>query len=110
MFKGAAYKAQKPSFGHAAVFDLDVVRRPLKAPSRRVVHSIAVTTANTAVHSSEFLSTPELNSVQSFRWRDANWGLIGCLLFGSLFWLAFFRFALPTLTSMLHFLFNRWAV
>jgi hypothetical protein len=109
MLRGSAYGAKK-FFGHAAAFDRDVVKRPYEAPSLRVVHSIAVTTANTAVHSSAFLSTPEINSVRSFRWRDANWGWIGGLLFSSLFWLAFFRFVPPIINLMLHFLYNRWAV
>ena len=106
MLRGSVYGAKK-HFGHAVVFD-HVVKRPHEAPSLRIVHSIAATTAKTAVHSSDCLLTPELNSVRSFRWRDANWGWIGGLLFSSIFWLAFFRFAPPIFNSMLHFFLQFW--
>ena len=109
MMRVSAYGAQK-FFGDGAVFDHDVAKCPFEAPSHGGIQSVAITTANTAFHSSDLLSTLELNSVRYFRWRDANWGMIGGLLFSSLFWLVFFRIAYPTLTSMLHFLFTRWAV
>ncbi len=82
--------AQKNPSARAAAFDYQGEKRALEAQAQRLMLSIAETAAATSAH--DFLPRPEYPPLPPFQWRDANWTLIGGLLFGVIFWWAIFTF------------------
>lgn len=99
--------APKNPSEHAAAFDYHAEKRVLDAQIQRLIHSIAETAAATPTNPSNIPIHPEYPPLPPFNWRDANWGLIGILLFSLLSWWAILNSAVPALASALKFVFNR---
>lgn len=101
--------APEKSLKRAAAFDYHAEKRALEARMQRLDESIAETMTTSAEHPSGSPARPDIPPPPAFRWRDANWGLIGAVLFSLLFWWALFTSVLPALASALHFVFDRGA-
>ena len=99
--------APKNPFKHSAAFDYHAEKRALDAQIQRLIHSIAETAAASTANPSNFPIHPEYPPLPPFKWRDANWGLIGTLVFSLLSWWAILNSAVPALASALKFVFNR---
>jgi hypothetical protein len=99
--------APKNPFEPTAAFDYHAEKRALDAQMQRLIYSITETAAASPANLSNFPIHPEYPPLPPFKWRDANWGLIGTLLFSLLSWWAILNFAVPALASALEFIFNR---
>jgi hypothetical protein len=93
----------------AAAFDYQAEKRALEALMQRLIRSIAETAPAASANPYDFLPRLEYPPLPPFQWRDANWALICGILFGLLFWWAFFTSAFPAFIAALNFLFQRTA-
>jgi hypothetical protein len=101
MLKGPAHGTKNLS-EQTSDFNYRAAMCSLDATKLRLALSISETAVSARTNRSVFHARP-------FRWSDVNWGLIGGFLFSAFCWRAIFTFAIPTLTFVLHFIFNRGA-
>jgi hypothetical protein len=101
MLKGPA-SATKSPFERTADFNYHAETRFLVATKLRLTPGISETTVSAQTSRSVFHERP-------LQWSDVNWGLIGSFILSAFCWRAIFTFAIPTLTFVLQFLFNRGA-
>jgi anti-sigma factor RsiW len=87
-----------------AVFNYHSEQRALEARVRRMMQSIAETTASIPSEPYDFAPQDSFPA-PPFRWRDANWGFAGALVFSLLAWWAILTIAAPAL----HVVFGRVA-
>ena len=91
----------KETFVRPAAFDYRSEQRALEARVRRMVESIAETTASLPADPFDF-SAHETPAARPFRWqwRSVNWGLVGALLFTFLAWWIVLTSAIPALHAI----------
>lgn len=95
-------KAPNETVVRAAAFDYRSEQRALEARVRRMVESIAETTASLPADPFEF-SAHDTPAARPFRWqwRSVNWGFVGALLFTFLAWWVILTSAVPALHAIL---------